>query len=134
MASHFGCRPISMFDTRIRSQSRYSACRSASGLVASRFLNREGVEVKDYNVKDGQDDEDVVILHMTPNGHLDTDDPVDYDANDSNSDTDDEMKGNSDLRCPIDFFIAPKPHPKSAQHPFRGRDLCSYKWRKLSRS
>lgn len=43
--------------------------------------------MKDYNVKDGQDDEDVVILHMTPNGHLDIDDPVDYDANDSNSGT-----------------------------------------------
>ena len=80
MASHFGCRPISMFDTRFRSQSIYSACRSASGLVASRFLNLKGVEVKDYNVKDGQDHEDVVILHMTSKGHLDIDDPVDYDA------------------------------------------------------
>lgn len=99
MASYFGCRPVSMFDTRINSQHGATAYKSINNLVASRSSKYESDKVKGYSPKDGQGLQDFVTSPDTPDDHLDVDEAMSSEESDSDSGIDDETEDKSDFRC-----------------------------------
>lgn len=113
MASYFGCRPVSMFDTRSRFAGKDHACNSSDYITAADRSENGGEDPKAQGIENSMDWDDNRVMLINSNGELASHvDRSTYWESDSDSGTDDGVDAGLDetgtlLWRHITFIIAP---------------------------